>query len=48
MFKLKVVHGGREIEIEIPMKDDRWLDSNTDSAIKIIKETVEQMIKLNQ
>jgi hypothetical protein len=48
MFKLKVVHGGREIEIEIPTKDDRWLDSNTKSAIEIIKETVEQMLKLNQ
>jgi hypothetical protein len=48
MFKLKVVNGGREIEIKIPMKDDRWLDSNTDSAIKILKETVEQILKLNK
>ena len=48
MFKIKVVHAGREIEIEIPIKDDRWLDDNSKHAIEIVKATVEQMIKLNQ
>lgn len=48
MFKLKVKHGGREIEIEVPIKDDRWLDDNAKQSIEIIKATVEQIIKLNQ
>jgi len=48
MFKLTIISGGREIHIEIPIADDRYLDGNVKSAIEIIKAASEEILKLNE
>lgn len=44
MFKLKVIYGGREIEIEFPYS--KTMDSHT-QTLEILKETVKQIKELN-
>lgn len=48
MFKLKITHAGREIEIEIPMIESGSLNYNLKEFIAILKEATDQMKKLNE
>ncbi len=48
-MKIRIVHGGREIEIEIPIKSaDLSYTPNIANAIQLLKEAVASMIKLNE
>jgi len=48
-MKIKVTHGSREIEVELPFKqcDLNYVD-NSKYAIELIKTVVESVIKMNQ
>lgn len=48
MFKLKITHAGREIEIEIPISESNYLSYNSKEVIAILKEATDQMKKLNE
>lgn len=47
MFKLKITHAGREIEIEVPLRDGNSLEYNSKAVLEILKEAVKQIIELN-
>ncbi len=38
----------REIELEIPMKEVQYADSQSKGVIEILKETVEQIKSMNE
>lgn len=44
MIKIKVICGGREIEVELP---SRQTSDEHKNAIALIKEVCEQIIKMN-
>lgn len=47
MFKLKVIYAGREIEVEVPVREGNSLEYNSKAVIEILIETVKQIKELN-